>query len=113
MTHKNKQKGNRVERRLVNAAKSKGIPAERAYASNGRSLGMEDEVDLLVGGYRLQSKSRKKFPQWLIDANLNVDGVVLVQNHVKPKILIDYDLFLGLIESNYEEFLKENAKSDK
>ena len=50
MTHRNKVKGNTYERELVNQAKDIGLEAKRAWASDGRSLGLHEEVDLVIDG---------------------------------------------------------------
>ena len=61
MTHPSKQKGNRFERLIVDKAHSYGVKGERAWGSNGRSLGMHEEVDVLLeGDLRIQAKCRKK-----------------------------------------------------
>ena len=39
IAHPSKRKANRHERELVKIAEAKGLEAERAYASNGQSLG--------------------------------------------------------------------------
>ena len=97
MVNRSKQKGNRIERELVNMAKAAGHESQRAYASDGRSLGLSEKVDLLVGKYKIQAKGRKKFPKWLTEAFSEVDGVVLKENNKKPVIMIDYEKFLELI----------------
>lgn len=50
MPSRSKQKGNRFEREVVNIAKERQIGAERAYASNGLSLGHTEEVDAVLDG---------------------------------------------------------------
>ncbi len=97
MPSRSKQKGNRVERELVNQAKTYGLEAKRAYASNGLSLGHSEEVDLLIGKYRIQSKARKSFPKWLTEASQNVDAVVFREDNKKPTIMIDFELFLQFV----------------
>ena len=63
MPSRSKQKGNRFEREVVNRAKELHIGAERAYASNGLSLGHAEEVDVVLDGadkeWRVQCKVRK------------------------------------------------------
>ena len=49
MPSKNKARGNRLERLVVNQAKEVGIKAVRAYASNGLSLGEAEDVDVKIG----------------------------------------------------------------
>ena len=60
MTHKNKVRGNNLEREIVNAAKDIGLSAKRAYASDGRSLGKSEVVDVVVENTTIQAKRRKK-----------------------------------------------------
>ena len=65
MTHRNKIRGNNLEREIVNTAKEAGLSAKRAYASDGRSLGKSEVVDVMVEEYCIQAKRRKKVAQWL------------------------------------------------
>ena len=53
-----KQKGNRFEREVVNQAQELGLTAESAYASNGKSLGLEEDVDVLISKFKGQCKRR-------------------------------------------------------
>ena len=48
MASPSKAKGNRFEREIVNKMTSLGIKAKRAWGSNGASLGMHEEVDVLI-----------------------------------------------------------------
>ena len=69
MPSKSKQKGNRFEREVTNLAKEHSIESQRAYASNGLSLGHTEEVDVLLStpdkDWRVQCKVRKKIANWL------------------------------------------------
>ena len=65
MTHPNKIRGNNLEREIVNTAKEAGLSAKRAYASDGRSLGKSEVVDVMVEEYCIQAKRKKKVAQWL------------------------------------------------
>lgn len=49
-------KGFGFEREVVNLAKTYGLPATRAWGSNGESLGYSKGTDVLVAGYPLQCK---------------------------------------------------------
>ena len=60
MTHPSKIKGNTFERECVNKAKKKGIKAKRAYGSNGMSLGLEEEVDALLGFTKFNVKEENE-----------------------------------------------------
>jgi len=98
MPNRNKQKGNRVEREVVNLAKKMGLVAVRAYASNGLSLGMAEEVDVLIeGDYRVQVKSKKQFPKWLTAAQQNVDWVVLKENGKPAVAMLPFEELCCLI----------------
>ncbi len=97
MTHPSKVKGNNYERELVAKAKEVGLDAERAYASNGRSLGESEEVDLIVAGCRIQAKRRKQLPQFLA-LNEGVDAVSFRQDNDKTYVLLRLDDFLSKIK---------------
>jgi len=96
LPHPSKDKGNRFERECVNLAKAKGITSKRAYASDGRSLGMDKEVDLLVGDWRIQAKRRKKGATYL-DIPDGCDAVVFRFDNGKSMVLLDYNDFLDHI----------------
>lgn len=75
MTHPNKRRGNDTERELVHLAEKHGLKAKRAYASNGRSLGLTEDVDVVIGdesgtdaveeNVPVQCKRRKKIADYL------------------------------------------------
>jgi len=65
MTHPSKRKSNTHEREVVNLAKSMGLNAKRAYASNGESLGLDKEVDCVIAGIKAQCKRRKSLAVYL------------------------------------------------
>jgi len=109
MTHPSKQKGNRFERMIVDKAKSYGIGAERAWGSNGRSLGMHEEVDVLLeGDLRIQAKCRKKIAEWLKPSEV-VDAVVVREDRGDTYIILRYDEFLY----DYAKFLKWKKEEGK
>ena len=106
MTHPSKQKGNRFERSIVDKAHSYGVKGERAWGSNGRSLGMHEEVDVLLeGDLRIQAKCRKNIAKWLKPSE-EVDAVVVKENRGEIYIILRYAEFL----EDYKKFLewKEN-----
>jgi Holliday junction resolvase len=65
MSHPSKRKGNSFEREIVNAARAAGLPAELAYASNGKALGEAESVDVMIAGVRVQCRRRKALPAYL------------------------------------------------
>ena len=109
MTHPSKQKGNRFERMIVDKAKSYNIDGERAWGSNGRSLGMHEEVDVLIeDDFRVQAKVRKKLPAYLIPSE-DVDAVVFKQDRGEVLMLVRFEDWLAE-RKKYEEISKLAGK---
>ena len=70
MPNKSKQKGNRFERQIVQMCTEKDIPAKRAWGSNGMSLGMAEEVDVLIDSdIKVQAKVRKSMGAWMLPSS--------------------------------------------
>ena len=65
MPSKSKAKGNLFERLFVDIAKSHGLKAQRAWGSDGRSMGEHQEVDIKIEDYKIQCKTRKRIAKWL------------------------------------------------
>tara|TARA_R110002020_G_scaffold308985_6_gene524534 strand:+ start:897 stop:1232 length:336 start_codon:yes stop_codon:yes gene_type:complete len=65
MPSKSKAKGNRFERECVKLAKEYGLESKRAWGSDGRSLGLDPEVDMLIENYTVQCKVRKRIASWI------------------------------------------------
>lgn len=97
MTHPSKRKGNAYERELVNQAKDSGLEAKRAWASNGRSLGLHEEVDLVVGDKRIQAKRRKSIASFLLP-NENVDAVAFRPDAGETMVLLTWWEYLDLVK---------------
>ena len=87
MAHPSKVKGNKFERDVVNKAKEFGLESKRAYASNGESLGMHAEVDLIIEDYKIQSKIRKSIASYLVP-NENVDAQVIREDRGEAYIVL-------------------------
>jgi hypothetical protein len=80
MSNPQKNKGNRFERKIVEICELHDIPAKRSYASDGRSLGMHSEVDVLINNdIKVQAKCRKKIAAHM-QPNENVDVQIIKQN---------------------------------
>ncbi len=101
MTSPSKRKGNQFERDIVNMARDSGIEAQRAYASNGESLGMHAEVDCVVGGYKVQAKIRAKIASYMQPSE-EVDVTALRQNYGPALIVLRYSDWLDLIKKGDE-----------
>ena len=69
MASKEKQKGNRFEYQVRDTFIENGIDCVSSYGSDGRSLGLDKEVDLLVkhkgSAYTVQCKVRKKISTFI------------------------------------------------
>ena len=87
MSHPSKVKGNKFERDVVNKAKEFGLDSKRAYASNGESLGMHAEVDLLIKDYKIQAKIRKSIASYLLP-NENVHAQVIRQDRGEAYVVL-------------------------
>jgi hypothetical protein len=101
MTHPSKRKGNNYERSLVNSAKESGLESERAYASNGQSLGMHEEVDLVVDGKRIQAKRRAKIAKWMKPSE-HVDAVCVREDRGETMVVITWWEYLDLVKAAKE-----------
>jgi len=103
MTHPSKNKGNGYERELVNQCHSRNIPAKRAYASNGESLGCHESVDILAAGKKLQAKRRRKLLKGISDLTklLNEnDAVVFREDKAESFVLIRWSEYMDLIDAS-------------
>ena len=104
MTHPNKIRGNNLEREIVNTAKEIGLSAKRAYASDGRSLGKSEVVDVMVEDICIQAKRRKKVAAWLYPDyhGDDVDVVCTRMDRKEAIIIIPLKKWLDLIKQNKE-----------
>jgi len=98
MTHPSKRKGNAYERELVNQAREAGLPAERAYASNGRALGEHEEVDCKIAGQRIQAKRRAKIAAWIKPAGNHVDAQAVRENGGETFVILRYADYLAMLK---------------
>tara|TARA_R100000742_G_C4258856_1_gene76696 strand:- start:611 stop:982 length:372 start_codon:yes stop_codon:yes gene_type:complete len=84
-----KRKGNGYERELVKQAEASGLEAKRAWGSDGRSMGMHEEVDCLINGQKVQAKRRKSIAKFLKPTE-HVDVVVFREDGGTSLVLIDW-----------------------
>ena len=96
MTHPSKIKGNTFERECVNKAKEVGLTAERAYASNGKSLGLEEDVDALINGYKVQCKRRKRIAKLLKPPDC-FDIALVREDRGKAYVIMEYEDWLEIL----------------
>ena len=104
MPHPSKRKANRHERELVKIAEAKGLESERAYASNGRSLGEVEACDVLVRGrdadvmdaLRIQAKRRATIASYL-EPPEGTDAVVVREDRADNLVVLPFKDFLDLV----------------
>ena len=97
MTHPSKVKGNSFEYELVSVAKEHGLAAQRAFGSNGRALGLTEDVDCLIAGKKIQAKRRKKVAKWLIPED-TVDCVATRPDRGDILIVMKYETYLEMLK---------------
>jgi Holliday junction resolvase len=103
MPHSSKRKGNRYEREVVEAAEAAGLEAERAFASDGRSLGETEATDVLIRHpeanvsdcTRVQCKRRSSVAQYLTTEDADV--VVTREDRGESLAVVPLGLFLDLL----------------
>lgn len=105
-----KEKGDRLERDVVELFEAAGMYGERMWGSNGNSRGLPKEVDVLVklpietyyqngtaGKYDrdfyIQCKSVAKLADRFVPSE-NIDAVVYKENRGKKYILMELEEFL-------------------
>ena len=94
MPNRSKQKGTRFEREIVNLCVQHDIPAKRSWGSNGMSLGLPEEVDVLIDGVvRVQAKVRKKIAEWLQPSE-DIDMQIVKQDRGDVMIIMRFDDWL-------------------
>ena len=91
-----KRKGNAFERELVQNAKGWGFSAQRAWGSNGRSLGMHEEVDCIIEDITVQAKIRKTLPKYLKCEHTDI--VAFRESRGTTYALMPMDTFYDLIK---------------
>ena len=94
MPNRSKEKGNRFERYIVSLCEQADIPAKRSWGSNGMSLGLPEEVDVLIDSdIRVQAKVRKKIAEWLQPSG-DVDLQVVKQDRGDVMVIMRFDDWL-------------------
>jgi len=101
MSHPSKIKGNKFERDVVKKAELFEIDGKRAWASDGRSLGLDAEVDVVIGNKKyndemhVQCKIRKRLPEYIFPKNDAIDSHVIRENRGEAYIVLRYDDYLA------------------
>ena len=105
-----KQKGNRLERAVVNALKEHEVKATRSWGSDGRSLGLSPEVDIIIEyllnkelsrTMKVQCKVRKNIAQYLLPPD-DCDITLLKEDRGEIYATIRYKDLLELIQLTFQ-----------
>lgn len=110
MASKSKAKGNRFERECVEIAEQHGFNSKRAWGSDGRSIGMSPEVDLIIDylldeqtarTMKVQCKVRKSIASYLLPPD-DCDITLIKQDRGEIYATIRYKDLLELIQQTFQ-----------
>lgn len=105
MASPSKQKGSRLERKIVELFQEAGIPCQRAWGSNGLSLGEAETVDNIAefpnAKLRIQAKARKKIAEFMRVPE-GCDATILKADRQEPVIVMNVGDFLEFIAAHSE-----------
>ena len=98
MPNRQKQKGNRVERLIVELLQAEGWTAKRAWGSDGRALGKAETVDITATDptgrqVDIQVKSRKALADYLYPPE-GCDLTIIKGDRKEPMVVITLEEFL-------------------
>ena len=105
MGRKQKQKGNRVERKIVAILQeNKFTDAKRTWGSSGRSMGLDDEVDVVLQeGVYLQVKGRRKLANYIRPKESVIDAQILVEDRQEPLAVITFNQYMDYVKLRNEK----------
>lgn len=92
-----KRKGSTGERDVVKRAREHGLTAERAYASNGRSLGMTETVDVVIDARGYQVKRRSAIATYIKPPH-GTHGTIIREDHGTWLAVITLDTLFELLK---------------
>ena len=110
MANKEKAKGNRFEKECVKVAEDYGFSATRAWGSDGRSLGQDSEVDVVIEyllspeisqEMKVHCKVRKNIAQYLLPPK-SCDITLIKQDRGEIYATIRYKDLLELIQLAFQ-----------
>lgn len=98
MPSPSKVKGNKFERDCVNKAKEFELKAVRAWGSDGRSLGLKEDVDMILEGFHAQCKIRKRLAKWVLPPE-SCDIAIVREDRGETYVTINYVDFLSMLRT--------------
>ena len=96
-----KNKGSKFERDCCKQAELFEIPSKRAWGSDGRSMGLHQEVDIVIGDKKyndemhVQCKIRKRLPEYIFPKNDSIDSHLIREDRGESYIVLRYDDYLA------------------
>jgi hypothetical protein len=97
MGSKSRRKGAQYERDIVNAAKAKGMSAERIQGRAGAARLGDPDV-LIADVVRVECKRRAKLPDYLMEWGDGADAVVMRDDGRKSVVVMPLDRWLALVK---------------
>ena len=101
MSNPSKIKGNKFERDCCKLAEAFEIPSKRAWGSDGRSMGLHQEVDIVIGDKKYkdecncQCKIRKRLPDYIFPKTNVVDCHLIREDRGDAYIVMRYEDYLA------------------
>ena len=97
MPNRNKEKGSRFERQLVDIAKAHNLEAYRVPLSGAGSI--KNDVHIKVGRevWEIEEKKRANGFAFIYQNIEGADALVIGADRKKPLAVIDYEDFLNLL----------------
>ena len=98
MPNPSKIKGSKFERDCVNKAKELDLKAIRAWGSDGRSLGLSEDVDMILENLHVQCKIRKKLAKWVLPPK-SCNIAIVREDRGETYVTIEYGEFLSMLRT--------------
>jgi hypothetical protein len=105
MPNRNKQRGDELERQVVNFLRDQGYICERTLERGARSDGSPTwDIDLDIAGHKLkiECKRKKRGFQFIYDSLGDNDILILKQDRNNPLYVVSETLLLELLATFYE-----------
>ena len=103
--HPSKAKGNRLERLVVQTLRESGLHATRCWGSDGRSMGLPEEVDVVLDSndlrITLQVKSRKKLGKLVKPNTEVVDCQVIKEDRGNIFFVMEINKFVEILKHEH------------
>ena len=111
-----KKKGYALEHKIVQECRKRDLSVVRAWASDGKSIGQESDVDVVIEAgyttYRVQAKSRKAISSYILPSK-NADIQVIKGDYIPAHAVLPLtDLLDLLILKDYAKDINESRNDD-